>query len=389
MDMRFSPVFWKLAAAARSHPRYISMPGGTRSGKTYSVLQYLHLVIPKVDRVGDITSVVSETLPHLKRGAVRDFERIVGHPLSMDPRWNASENVYTYDNGARLEFFSADSSGKVLGPARKRLFVNECNHIDYETARQLFVRTTELIILDYNPAATFWCVEKIEERTGCVTIRSTYKDNPFLTPEQIAEIEANRDDRDWWTVYGEGKLGKLEGLIYAYTKINALPEVGGKMETWGLDFGFTNDPTALVHCLIDTGRKHIYLDEDIYERGLLNDDIAAGMAAAGVPKHSTAVYADAAEPKTIETLCQFGYNVLPCVKAKKAEQIQSLRGYKIFVTKRSLNTIKELDGYVWMKDKDGNPTNEPIPKRDHAMDAFRYGVYTPIYGEGDGSYMIS
>ena len=154
-DIAFTPVFWKLHTAWGRHPRYISMPGGTRSGKTYCVLQLVHLLIPAKDKPGDVTSVVSETLPHLKRCAIRDFERILGPPLNTDPAWNASDCIYTYPNGAKLEFFSADSPAKVLGPARKRLFINECNHVPYETARQLFVRTTGIIVLDYNPAATF------------------------------------------------------------------------------------------------------------------------------------------------------------------------------------------------------------------------------------------
>ena len=220
-------VFWLIYDAAKRRPRYISNRGGTRSGKTYSTLQFLHILIPKADKAGDITSVVSETLPHLKRGAIRDFESIIGHSLKDDSHWNATDFVYTYDNGAKLEFFSAESSAKVLGPARKRLFVNEANHIDYETFRQLAVRTTGIIFIDYNPAATFWAMEKVEVKDNCITIVTTYKDNEFLSPEQVAEIEDNKNDERWWKVYGEGKVGTLEGVIYDFAQIDALPtEIG-------------------------------------------------------------------------------------------------------------------------------------------------------------------
>ena len=371
-DFAFTPVFWKLYDAAATHPRYISMPGGTRSGKTYSTLQFLHLLIPKADKAGDINSVVSETLPHLKRGAIRDFERILGHSLKIDPQWNASDLVYTYPNEAKLEFFSADTSDKVLGPARKRLFLNECNHIDYDTARQLFVRTTGLIIMDYNPASTFWAIEQIEPRKNCVTIHSTYKDNTFLSDEQIAEIESNRDDRNWWTVYGEGKVGTLDGLIYDFDLIDALPSSEGLVEVQGLDFGFTNDPTARVRCLVDTKRKAVYVDERCYRTRMLNADIVEDLRRDGVTR-AVPVYADCAEPKTIAEISQAGFNVRPCTKGapvrsdKLTFQLQWMQGWTLHVTKASLNLINELRNYTWDKDRDGRPTNYPIDKFNHCF----------------------
>ena len=272
MRVYFSKVFWKIydAAHATPKPRVISNRGGTRSGKTYATLQYLHILIPKADKSGDITSVVSETLPHLKRGAIRDFEAIVGNPLKQDPRWNASDLTYTYPNGAILEFFSADSPDHVLGPGRKRLYINECNNILYDTYRQLAVRTTGMIFLDYNPAALFWAIEQVETRENCTTITSTYKDNAFLTPEQVDEIEANKADAKWWKVYGLGEVGSLQGLIYdEFTQIDAMPsgdEAQGLIEVYGLDFGFTNDPTTLLRLLVDTKRRRVYIDQRLYRK---------------------------------------------------------------------------------------------------------------------------
>ena len=396
---QFSRVFWAIYDAAKEHPRYISNRGGTRSGKTYSTLQFLNELIPRADKAGDVTSVVSETLPHLKRGAIRDFEAILEHPLKDDPIWNASECVYTYDNGAKLEFFSADQPGKVLGPARKRLFVNEANHISYETFRQLAVRTRGIIFIDYNPAALFWAIEQIETRKNCITIISTYKDNDFLSQEQIDEIEANKDDANWWRVYGEGKIGQLEGVIYDFDQIDALPtgdEASSLKECYGMDFGFTNDPTAIVHVLADTGRKVLYVDEVCYKRRMTNPDIADLLRLNGLSRQ-VEVYADCAEPKSITEIKNAGpFNIKACdkdapVRSDKLKfQLQWMQGWKLLVTKDSLNIITELRNYTWAKDGDGNPLNQPIDKYNHALDALRYGVWTKFgLNAGKGTYNIS
>ena len=394
METRHTPLFWKLYDAGVKRPRYISLPGGTRSGKTYAVLQLLHEGIPQADEAGDVSSVVSETLPHLRRGAIRDFERIVGHPLKTDARWNASDMVYTYPNGAKLEFFSADAPGKVLGPARKRLFLNECNHIAYEIARQLFVRTTWRIYMDYNPSATFWAIEQIEPRPECVTLHSTYKDNSFLTDEQVREIESNMGDSNWWKVYGLGQLGTLEGVIYSFDLIDELPAPDGLRESWGIDFGFTHDPTAIVRVLADTGRRIAYVDQVEYRRGMLNSDIADVLNQAGVRRHVN-IWADAAEPKSIAEIGgSTRLNVRSCNKgapttgSKLTFQLQWMQGWRLLFTKRSVDLIKEARNYTWARDRDGNLLNVPIDSWNHAMDAMRYALYSEHAGSG-GSYTLS
>ena len=396
MDMRFTPVFWRLYEAAEKHPLYISMPGGTRSGKTYAILQFLHLLIPRADKTGDVTSVVSETLPHLKKGAIRDFENILGHPLSSDPRWNATDHVYTYPNGAKLEFFSADTPGKVLGPGRKRLVLNECNHISYEIARQLFVRTTGLIIMDYNPAATFWAIEKIEPLRECITFGSTYKDNTFLTPAQIARIEANKDDPNWWKVYGLGQLGELKGVIYTFTQIDTMPEPDDHLsEVWGIDFGF-KDPSAIARILADRSRKIAYIREEAYRAAMFNSDISLALKEAGCPDHVN-VWSDCAEPKSIaEIAADTGLKVQACDKTggrktdRRKFQIQWLQGWKFFITKDSVNIIRDFRNYCWELDSDGRETGFPVHTFSHGPDAVRYALYTEFAGnEGSGDYCIS
>lgn len=397
-EMQFSGVFWKIYEEAKKKPRYISNKGGTRSTKTYSTLQFLHLLIPKVDKPGDITSVVSETIPHLKKGAIRDFENIVGHALKGDSHWNATDSVWTYDNGAKLEFFSCDNASKVHGSQRKRLFVNEANHVDYEIFRQLSVRTALIIFIDYNPSSVCWIQKKIECKDNCSLIRSTYNDNPFLSREQIQEIEDNRSDANWWKVYGEGVEGTLDGLVYEFEQVDELPEkteMDHLTEIWGMDFGFTNDPTAIVQIIADHRKKEFYVRERCYQTHMQNRHIIDELRADGLGRR-TEIYADCAEPKSIQDIIDGGFNVIPCdkdapVKSDKLKfQLQWMQGWKMYVTKDSLNLIDELRNYSWEKDRTtGELYNHPIDKWNHLLDAMRYGLWTKFGRDaGKGQYSI-
>ena len=390
-EMIYTPVYYKTIDAICKTGRYVSSCGGTRSGKTFANLQAIFELAAQ-DSTPTLTSVVSETFPHLKRGAIRDFPVALGE--YYDERcWNKSESIYRFPhNGAAIEFFSADTPSKVHGPARDRLFLNEIQNIPYEIARQLFIRTRGLVLMDYNPTATFWGNEQIEAREDCIRIHSTYKDNSYLTPEQVKEIEANMGDANWWKVYGLGEFGSLEGLIYEFELIDTMPEPGGLREIYGLDFGFTHDPTALVRILADTGRKVAYLDERCYRTGMLNRDITDALKAEN-PRRSVPIYADCAEPKSI---AEIGHdtqlNVKPCVKGmdekkKLTAQVQWMQGWKLYITKASVNLIKEARNYTWAKDRDGNLINYPIDMWNHALDAARYGMFSELAGMG-GSYTI-
>ena len=390
--MIYTPVYYKTMDAICRTDRYVSSCGGTRSGKTFANLQALFELAIQ-DEVPTLTSVVSETFPHLKRGAIRDFPVAVGD-LWDDKAWNKSESIYTLPNGSVIEFFSADAPSKVHGPARDRLFLNECQNIPYEIARQLFVRTRGLVLLDYNPTASFWGNEQVESRPDCVTIHSTYLDNSFLTPEQVREIEANRHDANWWKVYGLGEFGTLEGVIYTFDLIDELPEPGGLREVYGLDFGFTHDPTALVRVLADTGRKIAYVDEVEYRTGMLNRDISDTLNQAGI-RPGVHIWADAAEPKSIAEIGRdTGLRVQPCNKTAPTNksrltfQLQWMQGWSLHVTKRSTNLIKELRNYTWAKDRDGHLLNDPIDTWNHACDAMRYALYSELAGAA-GQYSIS
>ena len=390
----FSRTFYLTGDALAQHPRYIDDEGGTRSSKTFSAIQWL-AILAKQDTVPTLTSVVSESLPHLKRGAIRDFKYIMADEWEED-WWNASDNIYNFPSGSQMEFFSADNPGKVHGPGRHRLLINEGNRIPWETARQLFTRTSDFIIVDYNPAGEFWMHTHIAGRPNCVKVHSTYLDNcdprtgkSYLTPSQIAEIESYKDDENWWRVYGLGELGRLEGLIFPdFELIDELPDNGYDVEVYGMDFGYTNDPSVLVRLRINLAARRIWAQQVFYATHLLNDDMARLMTEAGVPR-SALIFADCAEPKTIADLQRRGFTVLPCDKGRrKAEQLQLMKGYHLAVTKDSVEGIKELRGYTWAKDKDGKLLNEPIGINDHWIDAGRYGFITYLsrYGGGGWSF---
>ena len=400
--MKLTRVGRKTISAWKQHSRYISSCGGTRSGKTYSILQtFIIAMVEEVNqgRPATINSIVSESMPHLQRGAIRDFKQIMDmEGLWEDARWNETQHTYTWGNGSVLEFFSVDNAGKVHGSARDRLMVNESQNIPYEIARQLFVRTRGQIVCDYNPTHSFWLNEIIEARPNCITLHSTYKDNEFLTPEQVAEIEDNRNDANWWKVYGEGKIGTLDGLIYDFDLCDSLPvkdEMDHLVEIQGMDFGFTNDPTARVQVVADPRKKILWARQRCYRTHMQNKHIIQDLQDDGVTKRME-IYADCAEPKSIADIQDAGFNVIPCdkdapTKSDKLKfQLQWMQGWELHVTKDSIDLIRELRNYVWAKDRDGNPLNEPIDRFNHLLDALRYAVWTR-FGQkaGYGQYSFS
>jgi len=400
--MHLTSVAKKTLSAWKRHQRYISSCGGTRSGKTYSILQtFILALIEEVNlqKAATVNSVVSESMPHLQRGAIRDFKAIMeAEGIWEEARWNETMHTYTFGNNSILEFFSVDNAGKVHGSARDRLFINEAQNIPYEIARQLFVRTRGQIVCDYNPTHSFWLNEIIEARPNCITLHSTYKDNEFLTQEQVAEIEANRNDRNWWKVYGKGEIGTLDGLIYQFELVDSLPavtEMDHLVEIQGLDFGFTNDSTARVQVVADPRKKILWVRQRCYRTHMLNRHIIEDLEQDGVSRR-TEIYADCAEPKSIAEIKEAGYNVIPCdkdapVKSDKLKfQLQWMQGWTLNVTKDSIDLIKELRNYTWDKDRDGNPLNQPIDKWNHLLDALRYALWTRFAQKaGYGQYNIA
>ena len=393
MDWHTTRTFEKICAALDEEPRYIDNRGGARSGKTYADLQLAALLAMK-DPQPTITSVVSENLPHLKRGAIRDFRDALSNEGLWDENaWNKSECIYTFPTGSIIEFFGADVPGKLQGPARDRLIINEANRVEWEAARQLMVRTAGLVIYDYNPSAPFWGTDEIPRRERYTLVHTTFEDNDFLPDEVRREIQANKGTGNWWRVYGLGLIGQVEGQVFNFKLVDDMPDPAGFIETWGMDFGFTNDPTTVLRCLVHTGRREIYADQLIWQSGMKNPDIAAALQDLGIkrPGNGPTVWADCAEPKSIKEVEGYGLNVKGCDKRTQIrEQIQSLQAWTIYVTKRSADLINEGRKYLYKQRPDGTYTNEPIEFFNHGIDALRYAVYSGvILNQNKGKYILS
>lgn len=356
---------------AQLQKRIRAVQGGTSASKTISILLYL-IDRAQRDTEPTLTSVVSESFPHLKRGAMRDFFNIMeSHEYFNPERWNATDKIYTFDTGSQIEFFSADQPSKVRGPRRDRLFLNEANNIAYEAFDQLEVRTKEFVFLDWNPTVEFWFYDQVKLlRDDVDHIILTYLDNEGLDPQIVRSIEQRRNNKAWWQVYGLGQLGEIETRIYkGWQIIDEIPHEA-RLERYGLDYGYSNDPTAIVGIHYYNG-GYIW-DEIAYTKGLSNKNIADIFK--NIPR--AIIRPDSAEPKSNDELKSYGLTVIPANKGPGSvlQGIQNVQQQQISVTKRSINIIKEFRNYVWITDKDGRIINEPIDLNNHAMDAGRYGM---------------
>lgn len=349
--------------------------GGTSSSKTYSILICL-IDQAQRDKQPTLTSVVSESFPHLKRGAIKDFVDImVGLNLFRDSQWNKTDFTYTFETGSKIEFFSADQPGKVRGPRRDRLFINECNNVPYETFEQLEVRTSQYVYLDYNPVTEFWVHEEIfPTRKDYDFIILTYIDNEALPIEIVRSIESRKSRLNWWKVYGEGQLGEIEGKIYSnWQIIDEIPHEA-RLEIRGLDFGYSIDETGLVDIYYLNGGY--ILDEQLYQLGMSNRRIADTILSLDNPH--VLVMADSAEPKSIDELYSYGVNVRAVEKGPDSirQGIQYVQDLPISVTRSSVNLIKEYRNYVWATDRLGKTIIPNVPEDafNNLMDALRYGI---------------
>jgi len=363
-------VFSKLLKAyIKPENRVIVMRGGTRSGKTFAILQLLNIIALKTNSKR-VISVVAETLPQLKRGAIRDFKTILENEnIYNSNAWHDTDKIYRYDN-AMIEFFSAMDAGRVHGLSRDILFVNEATNLEWEIYRQLAVRTTEKIIIDYNPIYEFWVDSKLLPRADVELIDSTYLDNDMLSSSQIAEIESNREiDPDWWNVYGLGKIGSKQGLIIKNWDIvrEMPPRSEWKKAYIGVDFGWSN-PTAVMLVVLSGGE--VYIDELAYQSNLDNPEIVEIIKENNLQRYE--IIADPADPRSKSELRNGGLRVPDKIVKDIGLGIRVMNRYKKHYTERSVNSIDENRKYRYSQDKDGNYTGEPIDKFNHAKDAERY-----------------
>ena len=354
--------------------RVIGNQGSTRSTKTYSISQLLSVYVPLL--YSKSISIVSPSLPHLKRGARRDVLEILNNcGLYTDDNFNKTDNIYTYPlTKSYIEFFGAEDEGKVRGPGRDILYVNEANLLSYGIYKQLALRTKDVIFLDFNPADEHsWVYDEVDKESN-ILIHSTYLDNPFLTKGQRNEIESLKDaDENLWKVFGLGLRGTSSETIYTHWKeIDGFPPC--QDVCYGLDFGF-NHPTALVKVGFNDGR--VYVDEQIYESKLTNDDLAYLIKTLGITR-SSEIFAETARPEAIEEIRRAGLNIKPADKSV-IDGINMVKSMPLFITRRSTNVIKEIKSYKWKTDKDGRVLDEPVKFNDDAMDAMRYAIYTRMF----------
>ena len=374
IDIGAGEVFGSTLEAFETGHKVVVHQGGTGSGKTYDLMLYLIFCV-LMKRENQIITIVSESKPHLDIGVIRYLKTITQQlGIFTKDSWNISKSIFKYEpTGSLIEFFSADRIEKALGARRNWLYGNEINSLKLEVWEEL-ARRSENIIADFNPTSQFWLEDWIRYYDHSKIIKSNYFDNPFLPETERSRIEkrASMDD-NFRRIHIDCEYGIYEGLIFDnWMQIDRLPDDG--TVTYGMDFGFTNDPTALVKVL-ETDEAY-YFDELIYQTELLNRDIVAKMTSLGLVKNYDIIIADSAEPKSIHEISLSGYNILPAQKG--ADSIRSgidrLKSKKMYVTKRSLNLIKELRNYRWAMDKAGRATNKPIDDFNHAIDAIRYAT---------------
>lgn len=375
---------------AQLNKRIRIIQGGTSASKTISILLLLITRCQTKHTTKELTSVVAQSIPHLKRGALRDFKNImVAHRYWDDSLWNSTDSIYTFETGNQMEFFSSDNGDKLRGARRDWLFMNEANNMTFEAFEQLEVRTKKGIYLDYNPTNEFWALSEVKAKRDDVDfIILTYLDNEALDKQIVNSIEQRRDRKGWWKVYGEGQLGEVEGKIYKdWVIIEDLPK-NARLLRYGLDFGYSNDPSALVAIYQYDGGY--ILDEVFYQKGLSNRQIAESILVSG----NALVVADSAEPKSIDEIKTFGINIIGAKKGPDSVRngIQLIQEMKISVTMSSSNIIREYNNYLWETDRDGKVLNVPEHMYSHSMDSLRYGLNfggstTPSFGEQTGGIL--
>jgi phage terminase large subunit len=363
--------------------------GGTSAGKTFGILPILVDYATKHPK--SEISVVSETIPHLRRGAIKDFLKIMDWTgRYIDANWNKTLLTYTFANGSFIEFFSADQEAKLRGARRHILYINEANNLTFEAYHQLAIRTSKHIWLDYNPSQEFWVHSEVLNEDDAELIILTYKDNESLSDNIIKDIESAQEKaktssywENWWKVYGLGEVGSVQGTIFSnWQTIDTIP-AEARLLGIGLDFGYSVDPTACIG--IYKYNDNYILHELIYQKELSNKNIFDL-----IRNEPTMVICDSAEPKSIAELQSYGLKCMGALKGKDSilHGIQLIQQQNLLVTKHSTNLIKELRGYVWATDRDNKPTGNPVEINNHLMDAMRYGFTHIIQVPGLGNYRI-
>jgi len=351
--------------------------GGTSAGKTFGILP---LLINKASKKPLLEiSVVAESIPHLKRGAMKDFKKIMVQTNRwFDERWNATDFKYTFANGSIIEFFSADNDAKLRGARRDGLYMNECNNMTFHAYTELASRTKEFVYLDWNPTSEFWFHKELMNDSDVDFLIVNYLDNEACPESALNFIlkakEKSKTSKfwsNWYNVYGLGQIGNLEGVIFSdWKQLDKIPSEA-KLVGRGMDFGYTNDPTTITD-IYQWNSEYIF-DERIYRTGLTNPEIWREFKSLNID-NSIYTIADSAEPKSIQELSSLGMKIIGATKGADSIMygIQRMQENNFYVTSNSLNIIKELRAYTWAVDREGNKLNKPIDNFNHAIDGIRY-----------------
>ena len=371
-----------------ANTRIVVNQGGTRSSKTYSLAQLI--ILKALQEQGKVYTICRKTLPALKSSAYRDFFSILEHHNLYNPnKHNKSELTYKLNNNL-IEFISVDMPDKVRGRQRAVLWMNEATEFTMEDFVQLSLRCTENIYLDFNPSDPYsWIYDKVMTRDDCTFIKSTYLDNPFLPDETIKEIERLRDlDSNYWQIYGLGDMAQPTETIFRQFEIANNVPTEAQLIAIGMDFGYSNDPTAIVE--VFKLNDNLYINELVYSKGLTNQDIAQRLRELDITRQ-TEIIADSAEPKSIEELHRQNFNVKGAKKGADSINmgIDVLRRFKLHITKNSTNALNEFKYYKWLTDKNGHIVNKPATnQQDHLIDAVRYVALNKLMTNHSGKYYI-
>ena len=363
--------------------------GGTRSGKTYSICQALIGWCVENKNAGWVITIIRKTMPSLKASVMRDFFQILENEGWYSPaNHNKSSSQYNLF-GNMIEFVSIDQPARIRGRKRHIAFLNECNELTFEDFTQTILRTSEIMIMDFNPSDVFsWIYDKVMTRKDASFFKSTYLDNPFLDENTIKEIEYLKlTDANYWRIYGLGERGlNIAAIFPHFNQVDKIPE-RAKFISFGLDWGFTNDATALISVYKDG--LDLYVQEHLYETGLTNNDLSRKMRDIGIERKE--IIADSAEPKSITELSRQGFLIKGAKKGPDSIRlgIDVMKRHRIYITNESINLIKEMQSYKWKTDRNGNQINEPESGNDHAIDALRYVCLNKLMENYSGKYFIS
>lgn len=368
--------------------------GATSSGKTYGIIPIL--IDRAIETPNTLITIVAETVPSLKDGCVKIFQDFMyDEGRWRDSCWLGNPMQYTFSNRSKIQFKSFDSEGKAKASGKREiLFINEANHVPFPVADALMIRTTKEVWLDFNADSEFWGHTEVLKENGTDFLKLTYLDNEAIPKGTLAKMlerkeKAEQEEREgrkgywwnWWQVYGLGEIGSLQGVVFNnWKQVKEIPQQA-RLLGYGLDFGYTNDPTTCVE--VYKMDREYYYKEILYSTGLTNNDIAEVLKPI---VGSRMIYADSAEPKSIEELRRLGLNIIGAEKGRDSIMygINKMQQNTFHVTESSINLLKELRGYVWQTDKAGNKVNKPIDNYNHLIDAIRYFLTSET--KYDGSY---